>query len=78
MPTLEHVSLYGIRQNENLCTVVYPIPALRAPPLHSGEGDTVIIFGQHNIKGFDMDVIAEMTEFTAKEIIELKNQESDK
>ena len=29
-------------------------------------------------KGFDMDVIAEMTDLTAKEIMELKNQESDK
>ncbi len=29
-------------------------------------------------KGFDMDVIAEMTDLTAKEIMELKHQESDK
>ena len=29
-------------------------------------------------KGFDIDVIAEMTDLTAKEIMELKNQESDK
>ena len=28
-------------------------------------------------KGFDIDVIAEMTDLTAKEIMELKNQESN-
>ena len=28
-------------------------------------------------KGFDMDVIAEMTDLTTKEIMELKNQESN-